>query len=96
MSDGLLTPAPDPPVPPGDARIVELWLHGRRPSTVKTYLKSLEDFRAGIGGKSLRMVTLADLQAYDNALTGLKPATRAKRLSALRSLFSFASSSGYL
>jgi integrase/recombinase XerD len=87
---------PVAPPPPSDDRVVALWLHGRPPSTVKTYLEALKDFHDGIGGKPLARVTLEDLQAHDRALTGLAPATRAKRLAAIKSLFSFACKTGYL
>jgi integrase/recombinase XerD len=86
----------DPHPTPTDAALVQLWLHGRPASTVRTYLAALDAFARDTEGKPLRSVTLADLQAHADALAGLKPATRAKRLAAVKSLFGFAARLGYL
>jgi integrase/recombinase XerD len=88
------TPAPAPA--PSDDRLVELWLHGRPPRTVKAYLAALNAFRIDVGDKPLRTVTLGDLQHHADTLAHFKPATRLLRLSALKSLFTFASRLGYL
>jgi integrase/recombinase XerD len=99
--DTLPAPVPDAalavaPAAATDAALVQLWLHGRPASTVKVYLAALDAFTLGTGGKPLRRVTLADLQAHADTLAGLKPATRAKRLAGLKSLFGFATKLGYL
>ena len=53
---------------------------------------------AEVGWKPLNRITLTDLQAHDDALAGagLARSTRAKRLAAVKSLFSFALKTGYL
>lgn len=81
---------------PSDARLVELWLHGRPPSTRRSYLDSVSCFRDSTQGKPLREVTLGDLQAHADSLVGLAPATQAKRLAAIKSLLTFASKLGYI
>ena len=93
-TDPSTPPAPAPV--PTDARLVELWLHGRPASTVKEYLAALADFARDTEGKPLRAVTLSDLQHHADTLGHLKPATRHKHLSAIKSLFTFASKLGYL
>ena len=47
-------------------------------------------------GKPLQEITLGDVQAYSNALSGLAPATRGRRLASVKSLFSFAQRIGYI
>ncbi len=88
--------AATPEAVPEDARVVQMWLHGRPASTVKVYLFALAALIRETGAKPLREVTLADLQAHADSLAGLKVATQAKRLAAIKSLFSFAAKLGYL
>jgi integrase/recombinase XerD len=90
---GLPTPGPAAPT---DAALVQLWLHGRPPTTVRAYLTAVDDFTRAVGGKPLRAVTLADLQSYADSLTGRKSSTQGARLAALKSLFTFAVKLGYL
>jgi integrase/recombinase XerD len=80
-----------------DARLVELWLHGRTPATQRGYRAEAERFAAHVA-KRLHQVTLADLQGYADALdaSGLQPATRRRMLAAVKSLFSFGHRLGYL
>lgn len=81
-----------------DAEMEALWLNGcRSPATRKGYEDDLRRFRA-FTGKPIRGITLADLQAYDAALTAstLKPATRARRLAVVKSLLKKAKQVGYL
>jgi len=84
------------PFPPytTDDDLVELWLHGKAENTVDAYRADIAAFRA-FSGKSLRATYLSDLQRYADALTGA-PATRARRLKALKSLLSFAARLGYM
>lgn len=82
--------------PPPDELLVRLWLHGRPASTVKVYLLAIADLQRSTGGKPFAAVTLADLQEHADGLAPLAPATRAKRLAAVKSLFGFAAKLGYL
>ena len=84
------------PIPPWttDDELVALWLHGKSPNTIRAHGKDVAAFRA-FTGKGLRATYLSDLQRYADALAGA-PATRARRLRALKSLLSFAAKMGYL
>lgn len=93
MSDELV-PIARPIAMPTDAdstdvQLLALWLHGRAPGTIKAYrLESARLF--AFTNKPLAYITLGDLQAFVDSLTG-KPATRARTIAATKSLFSFAS-----
>jgi integrase/recombinase XerD len=80
-----------------DERLIGLWLHGKSLTTRKAYegdLAKLFDFTAG---KPLSSVTLSDLQEFSDLLEeAVAPATRARTIAALKSLFSFAHDVGYL
>ncbi len=84
------------PIPPSttDDELVSLWLHGKSPHTIRAYREDVAAFRA-FSGKSLRATYLSDLQKYADSLTGA-PATRSRRLKALKSLLSFAARLGYM
>lgn len=84
------------PFPPytTDDDLLELWLHGKSRHTQRACREDIGIFRA-FSGKSLRATYLSDLQRYADALTGA-PATRARRLKALKSLLSFAARLGYM
>jgi len=77
-----------------DSQVIELWLHDRPATTAQAYAGDVAGFLA-IVAKPLRTVTLADIQAYKDQLTGAAR-TRNRRLAAVKSLFSFAKSIGYL
>lgn len=81
-----------------DARLVYLWLHsGRRnnsTATQETYARIVRDFFAFVG-KPLQTMTLEDLQAWRESLTG-KDSTKKTHIACVRSLFSFATQTGYL
>src|SRR4051794_40732440 len=70
-----------PPPEDNDARLTELWLHGRSPATQRAYRADLAAFRALVPAP-LRQVSLGDLQAYQDSLAALAPTTQARRLSA--------------
>jgi integrase/recombinase XerD len=76
-----------------EEQIIDLWLHGKSHHTVRVYVRDLARFRSTID-KPLRFAYLADLQQYADGLTGA-PATRARRLLAIKSFLSFASRMGY-
>src|SRR5687768_14389661 len=81
----------------GDARLIDLWLHGRSKATQRGYRAEAERVLAYVR-KLLRLITLADLQRYSDSLeaAGLQPATRRRMLAAVKSLFSFGHRLGYL
>jgi integrase/recombinase XerD len=79
-----------------DDHLVQLWLHGRSRHTQRAYRADSERFRAFVA-KPLAMVTLGDLQAFADSLTGLiKPSSRARTLAAVKSLLAFGQRTGYL
>ena len=79
-----------------DARLVELWLKGKAPSTRRKYEEDLKSFLLYSGGKPLSAVTLSDLSEFADDLSWLAPATQARKLRVMKSLFSFAQKVGYL
>lgn len=78
-----------------DVELVRLWLHGRSAETQAAYRGDVRAFLAH-AGKPLRAVTLGDLQDYADTLAGLKPASQARKLASVRSLFAFGHRLGYL
>ncbi|WP_200900349.1 tyrosine-type recombinase/integrase [Rubrobacter aplysinae] len=100
---GAVISMPDTRVPTGpsgaqtDERLVELWLHGKSQTTRKAYEGDLAKLFDFTGGKPLASVTLADLQEFSDLLDeAVAPATHARTIAALKSLFSFAHDVGYL
>ncbi len=79
----------------GDLKLLDLWLHGRPATTVEVYRRDSGRLFAHLG-KPLRATTLADLQAYADTLAGLAPASQARMLASVKSLFGFAHRLGYL
>ncbi len=85
------TPAlPTPKTP--DEKLVRLWLHGRSPHTVRAYRRDVGRFFEYVG-KPLDAVTLDDLQAFADTLTGAD-SSRARVLAVVKSLLSFAAKTG--
>src|SRR5271167_1709012 len=80
-----------------DEQLVELWLHGR-PATTQAGYRADVDRMLTFAQKPIRMILLADLQNFAGVLEakGLAPATRHRILSAIKSLFGFASKLGYI
>jgi integrase/recombinase XerD len=84
---------------PGDARLIALYLdmlaaeRGAGKNTLGAYGRDLADFTAYLAtaGRSVATAKTDDLRAYLGALgkRGLKPATLARRLSAVRQLYRF-------
>ena len=95
-------PGPSLPsvLPPNadDADLVGFWLAGRPPRTVAVYLDAVNALLLDLGHPLLRQITLPDLQNHAAHLiaAGLKPSTRNTRISAIKSLFTFAIKTGYL
>lgn len=77
-----------------DDRLVALWLHGRPTSTAVAYRRDIDLLRA-FAPKPIELLRLEDLQQFADALTGA-PATRARKLSSVKSLLRFAARIGAL
>jgi site-specific recombinase XerD len=78
-----------------DERLVEMWLHGRSPHTIRAYRRAYAGFAAFVAGKPLRFVTLGDLQDFADSLAGA-PSSRGQTLAAVKSLLSFGMKVGAL
>ncbi len=79
-----------------DERLIDLWVHGRSPATIRAYRADATSF-LGFVSTMLSNVTLGDLQAFADSLDSrLAPASRHRRLSAVKSFFAFATRIGYL
>jgi integrase/recombinase XerD len=80
-----------------DSRLIELWLHGKSAATQEAYRSDLSKFFDFTEGKPLGAVTLADVQDFADFISDLlAPASRARILAALKSLFAFGHQVGYL
>lgn len=80
-----------------DGRLIQLWLHGKSAATQEAYRSDLAKFLDFTEGKPLRSVTLADVQEFADFLSELlAPASQARILAALKSLFAFGHQVGYL
>lgn len=79
-----------------DPQLVSLWLHGKSPRTQEAYLRDVNQF-VDFVDKPLQIVKLKDLQEWDASLAtlDLADATRARKLAAVKSLFSFGHKIGY-
>ncbi|MGE5612428.1 MAG: tyrosine-type recombinase/integrase, partial [Bacillota bacterium] len=91
---------PEPLVPrqaETDEQMIGLWLHGRSKGTKAVYDSDSRAFLEFVG-KPLHGVTLGDIQSYADHLEqqGLRPATRHRKLAAIKSLFAFGHKLGYL
>jgi site-specific recombinase XerD len=77
-----------------DSKVIEMCLHGRPVNTQRSYRQDIEAFLefAGVG---IREVTLADLQSYSDSLNEYANATKARKLSAVKTLLKFSHRLGY-
>ncbi len=78
-----------------DARLIAMWLHGRSAGTARAYAADVRAFLAH-AGKLLRAATVGDVQAYGDSLAGLATASQARKLSAVKSLLTYAHRLGYV
>jgi site-specific recombinase XerD len=80
-----------------DETLLRLWLDGRSPHTQAAYAADVRDMLATVM-KPIAAVTLADLQGWTNSLPmmALAPASRARKIGAVKSLLTFAERTGYL
>ena len=93
------TRAADGPAQPSDGRLIALFLdmlaaeRGAAPNTLAAYRRDLADFASYLagGGATVKSATTEDVRRYLGALArrGLRPASVARRLSAIRQLYRF-------
>jgi integrase/recombinase XerD len=87
-------PRSDPPTIADDAECATLWLATLSPRSRQAYARDLAKFREAVRSP-LREVGIAELIAFQAGLKGA-PATRARTMHAIRSLFRFARNAEYL
>jgi integrase/recombinase XerD len=78
-----------------DDQLVGIWLYGRSPHTQRAYRTDISRFQRQTA-KPFHNITLADLQAFAESLSGLAPASRYRTLSAVKSLLAFGHRIGHL
>ncbi|MGB3544995.1 tyrosine-type recombinase/integrase, partial [Rubrivirga sp.] len=80
-----------------DAHLVRLWLHGKSPNTRDAYERDVRAF-VDFADAPLARITLQHVQDWTDVLedAGLAASTRARKLSAVKSLLSFGHKLGYL
>lgn len=77
-----------------DQHLVALWLAQRPESTRRVYEPVAEAFVQSLMGESIRSVTAAQVIQWAEQLAG-EPATRARKVSTVKSLLTFAWRTGY-
>src|SRR5258705_2461181 len=78
-----------------DAQVLGLWLHGRSKHTQRAYSAKADRFLA-FAMKPLVRISLGDVQAFADSLTGLAQSSKAQTLAAIKSLLAFAHKIGYI
>ena len=80
-----------------DGHLVRLWLHGKSPNTRDAYERDVRSF-VDFADVPLQRVTLGHLQDWSDRLEAdrLAASTRARKLSAVKSLLTFGHRLGYL
>lgn len=86
-----------PPQADDDEHLVRLWLHGKSANTRDAYDRDVRAF-VDFADVPLQALTLGHLQAWADELkdAGLAASTRARKLSAVKSLLTFGHRLGYL
>jgi site-specific recombinase XerD len=78
-----------------EEKLVAMWLHGRAGGTRRAYGGDAAAFLAFVE-KPLVAVTVGDVQTFADSLGGLASASQARKLSAIKSLLSFAHRVGFV
>ena len=78
-----------------DAQLVTMWLHGRSASTARAYAADAAAFLA-CAAKPLQSVTVGDVHVFADSLAALASASRARKLSSVKSLLTYAHRLGYV
>jgi integrase/recombinase XerD len=89
------TTAAYPSTAQSGATLIRLWLDGRSVHTRRAYAADVRSLLAG-ARKPIAALTLPDLQAWTESLAALAPASRARKIGAVKSLLSFGERTGYL
>lgn len=78
-----------------DDEVIKLWLHGRPVNTQRAYRREIERFQNFVQ-KTLRTVTLGDVQDFADSISDIEHSSMARALAAIKSLMSFAHEIGYV
>jgi integrase/recombinase XerD len=78
-----------------DDQLIQLWLHQKSTHTQRAYRSDVERFRAFVQ-KPLQAVTVLDIQSFEISNDNLSPASKARTLSSIKSLLTFANRVGYV
>ncbi|MDP9312748.1 MAG: tyrosine-type recombinase/integrase [Chloroflexota bacterium] len=77
-----------------DEALLRLWLHNRSVHTQKAYINDVAKLLA-VTGKTIRELTLSDLQSFADAIVGYAPSTQSRMIAAVKSVLAFAHETGY-
>ena len=88
-------PAVIPPQAERDEQLLALWLFDRPEETRRAYASDVRGFLVHTG-TTIQATTLGDVQGFVTSLGALAPASRGRKLSAVKSLFGFAHRLGYV
>ncbi|MGI8913012.1 MAG: tyrosine-type recombinase/integrase [Chloroflexota bacterium] len=86
--------APVPQQAANDGEVLRFWLHGRPARTAREYLREALAFLR-FAGQPLPGIILGDVIDYVATRAGYAPATQARTINCLKSLFTFACRIGY-
>ena len=78
-----------------DERLIQLWIDGRSVHTRRAYLADVQSLLRAVG-KPIAALTFSDLEAWAESLTGLTPASRARKICAIKSLLRYGERAGYV
>lgn len=76
-------------------RLVEMWLHGLSPQTTERYRLTSRRFLDFVN-KPLHLVTLADIQGWQQTMVNLSPSSQRTAIATVKSLLSFGHKIGVL
>lgn len=76
-------------------RLVEMWLHGLSPQTIERYRRTSKRFLDFVN-KPLHLVTLADIQGWQQTMVNLSPSSQRTAIATIKSLLSFGHKIGVL
>ena len=93
--NAVQAPAVIPPQAERDEQLLAMWLFDRPEETRRAYAADMRGFFVHTG-KAIQATTLCDVQCFVAGLGALAPASRGRKLSAVKSLFGFAQRIGYM
>ena len=76
-------------------RLISMWVHGLSPSTTERYRRTSRRFLAFVN-KPLHLVTLADIQGWQQTIVDLSPSSQRTAIATIKSLLSFGHKIGVL